>query len=148
MATIKLFDGDFGSDVMILRCDLSQASSPVEWHSGDEEWQHSQFQCADCRHSEDGLFEIGKQIAAVALEIPTVDCEWEEVDEKHDYIVTCESGIKALVRAEDAASANALWDAEVASGNAEPRIRGMTELADESDVRACVAAGHDYRDGE
>jgi len=69
-------------------------------------------------------------------------------EEKHDYIITCESGIKALVRAEDAATANALWDAEVAIGNAEPRIRGMTELADEGDVRACVAAGHDYRDAE
>ena len=73
---------------------------------------------------------------------------YETDNEKHDYIITCESGIKALVSAEDAASANATWDAEVASGNAEPRIRGMTELADESDVRACVASGHDYRDAE
>jgi len=148
MATIKLFGGDFGSDVMVLRCDLSQASSPVEWHSGDGEWQHSQYQCADCRHSEDGLFEIGKQIAAVALELPVVECELEICEETNNYILTCESGIKALVRAEDAASANALWDAEVEAGNAEPRIRGTTELADESDVRACVASGHDYRDAE
>jgi len=80
MTTVKLFDGDFGNDVMVLRCNLSQASSPVQWHSGDGEWQSSQYQCADCRHSTAGMVEIGKQIAAVALELPEVDCDWEEVE--------------------------------------------------------------------
>ena len=78
--TIKLFDGDFGSDVMVLSCDLTRSESPVQWHSGDGEWQSSQYQCADCRHSAEGMAKIGKQIASVALELPSVDCEWSEVE--------------------------------------------------------------------
>lgn len=62
-----------------------------------------------------------------------------------NYVITCESGIKALVRAEDAESANEQWDAEVERGNAEPRIPGTTARADSSDVMECVNSGHDYR---
>lgn len=76
MTTIKLSGGDFGDDVMILKCDLTRAESGVQWHAGDGEWQSSQYQCADCGHSDEGLFEVGKQIAAVALELPSVECEW------------------------------------------------------------------------
>jgi hypothetical protein len=79
MTEIKLFGGDFGGDVMHLQCNLSQASSTVRWHSGDGKWRSSQYQCADCRHRTEGLAEVGRSIAAVALELPQVECEWEEV---------------------------------------------------------------------
>lgn len=74
--TIKLFDGDFGNDTMVLRCNLSQAASPVQWHSGDGDWQPSPYQCADCRHSVEGLVLVGKQIAATQLELAEVNCDY------------------------------------------------------------------------
>lgn len=81
MTTLRLFNGDFGGDEMIVRCNLSEASAPVEWHTGDGEWVPSQYQAADCRHTEAGLARIGKEIAAVQLESATVDCDWEAVTE-------------------------------------------------------------------
>lgn len=86
MRTIKLYGGDFGSEMMLVRCDLSQASAPIEvdYCSPCDEtnrgYETTQYQCADAAHSINGLVRIGKQLAAVALEMPEVDCEWEEVE--------------------------------------------------------------------
>lgn len=83
MTTIKLFDGDLGSDEIMVRCDLSQASSPIEvnYRSNDRDsWESTQYQCADARHRVGGLVEIGKKLAAVAVECgEDFDCE-SEVD--------------------------------------------------------------------
>lgn len=64
---------------------------------------------------------------------------------QRNYTMTCESGTIVLVRGESEAAVEAAWDSEVEAGDAEPRINGTTEPATSSDVRACVASGHDYR---
>ena len=58
--TVKLSGGDLGPEIMYVRCDLTQASAPiqVDYHNdGVEEWCGSQFQCADTRHTIAGLIE-------------------------------------------------------------------------------------------
>lgn len=78
MTEIMLFDGDFGIDVMYLRCDLTRAESNIQWRATRrDDWVSSQYQCADAYHSNEGMYEIGKQIAAVALELPSVECNWK-----------------------------------------------------------------------
>jgi len=70
---------------MLVRCNLAEASAPVEVNHGEGDgWQTTQYQCADCRHTIDGLVEIGKELAAVAMESPAedFDCDWYEVEEK------------------------------------------------------------------
>lgn len=84
MTTIRLFGGSFGSEEMMAACDLDNASAPVMVNyceSEDEEWVHTQYQCADARHTVAGLVKIGKELAARALEIPDSDfaCDWAEV---------------------------------------------------------------------
>ena len=79
---VKLFDGDMGSEDLRLRCDLSEASAPVEvdYCTGDG-WESTQYQCADTRHTTAGLIRLGEILAAKALEIPVdkFSCEAEEV---------------------------------------------------------------------
>jgi hypothetical protein len=62
-----------------------------------------------------------------------------------NYTITCDSGTVALVRASSETAAEKAWDREVAAGHAEERIAGTTSRASRSDVRQCVALGHDYR---
>jgi hypothetical protein len=86
MRTIKLTGGDLGDEVIRVRCDLTQASAPVEVDycvDPGEHWEGTQFQCADCRHRASELADIGLTLAAQALEMPRdeFDCEWEEVDD-------------------------------------------------------------------
>lgn len=80
--TIRLFDGDLGNEVMLVRCNLTEASSPVEvdYCEGDG-WQGTQYQCADARHYLSGLIEIAKRLAARAVEVPEdeFDCEYTEI---------------------------------------------------------------------
>ena len=80
MTTIRFFDGDLGGEQMLVRCNLAEASAPVEvdYCTGDG-WQPTQYQCADARHTNAGLIEIGEILAAQAVEIPTdkFSCESE-----------------------------------------------------------------------
>jgi uncharacterized protein YraI len=82
MTTIKLFDGDLGSEEMCVRCNLSRADSGIEvdYGTGDG-WKGTQYQCADAQHRTAGLAEIGKTLAAQAVEMPVDDfeCETEEL---------------------------------------------------------------------
>lgn len=83
MTTIKLYDGDCGGDTLLVRCNLAQASAPIETYSEeDESWSCTQYQCADARHTTNGLASIAKQIAAQAFELPAseFDCDWVEVE--------------------------------------------------------------------
>lgn len=85
MTTIKLFGGDLGSEIMLVRCNLVEASSPVQvdYQNDDGEgWVGTQYQCADCRHRDSELIKIGKSLAARAVEVPCeeFDCDWEEVE--------------------------------------------------------------------
>lgn len=81
--TVQFTGGDLGPETMAVRCDLSQAAAPVEvdYHT-DDGWEATQWQCADCRHTVDGLMQIGKRLAAEAVEVPheAFACEWEEID--------------------------------------------------------------------
>jgi len=71
MTTIKVINGDMGSESMSVRCDLSQASAPVEVNYGTGGgWESTQYQCADARHTVSGLKQIAKTIAAKAVEMP------------------------------------------------------------------------------
>lgn len=80
--TIKLTGGDLGREKMMVRCRLANASSPVEvdYCDGDG-WVCCQYQCADARHSKAGLIELGKELAARAVEMPTdeFDCDAESL---------------------------------------------------------------------
>lgn len=73
MTTYKLFGGDLGSEKMFVRCDLSQAADAVQVNYDEGSgWESTQYQCADCRHTDAGLIRIGKILAADAIQ---VDCE-------------------------------------------------------------------------
>lgn len=85
MTTIKLYGGDLGNETMLVRCNLSEASAPVQanYMTGEGDgWKSTQYQCADCRHTTAGLVEIGKTLAARAVEMPEDEfgCEWAEVE--------------------------------------------------------------------
>ena len=83
MRTIKLSGGDMGNETMMVRCNLSEASAPVEVdYCEGFGWQPTQWQCSHCAHRVRGLIEIGKQLAAQAMEMPEdgFACNAEEVD--------------------------------------------------------------------
>lgn len=86
MATLRLFGGDLGGDEIRVRCDLTQASAPVLidlCHNGKEDqWESTQYQCADARHDRGRLAAIARRLSAVACEIPDdeFECEVEELD--------------------------------------------------------------------
>lgn len=81
--TIKLSGGDLGSEKMMVRCNLTEASAPVQvdYCEGDG-WQGTQYQCADTRHRVSGLIDLAKILAAAAVEMPagSFDCDAEEVE--------------------------------------------------------------------
>jgi hypothetical protein len=82
MTTIRLSGGDLGSESMLVRCNLVEASAPVDVdYCEGSGWQPTQWQCANCCHRTSGLAEIAKRLAAAAVELPEneFDCEWEEV---------------------------------------------------------------------
>lgn len=84
MTTIKLLNGSLGRETMMVRCDLSQASAPVQvnyMNGRYSEWEGTQYQCADAHHTDAALIEIGKKLAASAVEVSAdeFDCESEEV---------------------------------------------------------------------
>lgn len=79
--TYKLFGGDLGSEQMFVRCDLSQASAPVRVNYDEGNgWDSTQYQCADCRHTDAGLIRIGKLLAADAIQVCQEEftCDSEE----------------------------------------------------------------------
>lgn len=81
--TIKLFGGDLGGETMLVRCNLTEASAPVEVdYCEGSGWQGCQYQCADTRHRTGGLADIGKILAARAVEmtVDEFDCEADEIN--------------------------------------------------------------------
>jgi hypothetical protein len=83
MTTIKLFGGDFGTEEMMIRCNLSEASAPVEVDYRTEiqdVWLPTQYQSADVRHRTRGLIAIGKQLAAEAFGIPEDEFTCEAIE--------------------------------------------------------------------
>ena len=86
--TLRFYDGDMGDDTMLVRCDLCQASSPIEanYDPDYDDWSPTQYQCADARHYASGLAEIGKTLAANAMQVPVegFDCQYEEIEDAED----------------------------------------------------------------
>lgn len=81
MTTIKLFGGDMGREAMLVRCRLTRAEAPVEVDYLDGKgWQPTQYQAADARHTVPGLVDLGRRLAAVALDYP-FSCDAAEVAE-------------------------------------------------------------------
>lgn len=85
MTTYRLSGGDLGSEQMFIRCDLSQASAPVQVNYDEGSgWESTQYQCADCRHADVGLVRIGKTLAADAVEVDreSFGCSYAQVSDK------------------------------------------------------------------
>lgn len=83
MTTIKLSGGGLGLETMMVRCNLSEASAPVQADYGNGRgWVGTQYQCADTGHRMSGLIEIAKILAARACEIPSDEftCDAAEVE--------------------------------------------------------------------
>jgi hypothetical protein len=56
---------------LLVRCDLSRSESPIQVNYCVDEssvWEGTQYQCADARHTDDGLAAIGRQLLCEALE--------------------------------------------------------------------------------
>jgi hypothetical protein len=85
MTTIKLSGGDMGGDTMLVRCNLAQAAAPVQVDycvDGEEQqWSHTQYQCADARHTTNGLIAIARELAAHAMEHQgdAFECDAQEI---------------------------------------------------------------------
>lgn len=93
MTTIKLFGGDLGNETMLVRCNLSEASSPIQVdYCEGSGWDSTQYQCADARHRKGELADIGKVLAARAVEMSfdEFDCEWEQVSQYRDIVAALE----------------------------------------------------------
>lgn len=85
MTTIKLSGGDLGGETMMVRCNLAEASSPVQVDYMNDEsngFEGTQYQCADTTHRTSGLIDIAKTLAARAVEMSTdeFDCDAFQVD--------------------------------------------------------------------
>lgn len=82
MTTIKLFGGDLGEEIMMVRCDLAKMDASIEAdYCNDEGWMPTQYQSPDARHTAIGLAEIGKLVCASTVEIAIEQfkCDWEVV---------------------------------------------------------------------
>jgi len=70
MTTLKITCPAVKESVLV-RCDLSQASAPimVDWMAEGEDpsWDSTQYQCADARHTINGLAAIGRELLLDAL---------------------------------------------------------------------------------
>ena len=80
MTTVQLSGGALGGAILKVRCDLSQASAPVQvdYGTGDG-WEGTQYQCADARHRTSKLAAIGQKLADEATQTSGDECDWEEV---------------------------------------------------------------------
>ena len=83
MTTITLTDGCLGNETLSVRCDLSQASSPVEvdYHTGTG-WEPTRYQCADARHQTSRLDAIARALAGEACEADAADCDATVIEDQ------------------------------------------------------------------
>lgn len=81
MRTIKLTGGDLGGEMVKVRANLARPETSVEVdYCEGSGWQGCQYQSAQAQ-TVDGLIEIGKELAAAAVEVPIsqFDCESSEI---------------------------------------------------------------------
>jgi len=76
MTTLKI-TCPAAKESLLVRCDLSRSESPVEvnYLVDDSVFGGTQYQCADARHTRDGLAAIGSQLLREALEAQDGECE-------------------------------------------------------------------------
>ena len=69
MTTLKITAPSIDESLLV-RCDLSQAAAliQVDYSADDCGWDSTQYQCADARHTINGLAEIGRRLLLDALE--------------------------------------------------------------------------------
>lgn len=71
--------GEGVGEFLKVRCNLSDASSPVEVNylegSG---WESTQYQCWNTRHTPEGLAALGEQLLCEALQDDEVETVWNE----------------------------------------------------------------------
>ena len=83
MTTLKITCGAVSESILV-RCDLSQAAAPVEVNYLVEDcgWDGTQYQCADARHTINGLAAIGRQLLSNSLHDINdgIKTEYEVVD--------------------------------------------------------------------
>jgi hypothetical protein len=80
---IKFTEGSLGNDISFFRCNLSQASAPLQhWDSDSKAWVSTQYQCADCRHQISGMVELCHDVMADWLSEPRDEfqCDYEVKD--------------------------------------------------------------------
>ena len=66
MTTVTL---DLGAETMRVRCDLTQANAPVQvQYRPADGWDSTPYQCADTRHTDEGLIDIALALASRATE--------------------------------------------------------------------------------
>lgn len=80
--TIRLFGGGLGLEELYVRCNLAEAGCPVEVDYCNDTpgmYEGTQYECADARHTDDGLAVIGISLAAIAVGMSEDEfrCEWE-----------------------------------------------------------------------
>jgi hypothetical protein len=79
--TIKITHSS--GESLLVRCNLANAASPILVnYLVDNGWCHTQWQCANTRHSEPGLARIGMNLLAEACEMEMIasEYEWEQID--------------------------------------------------------------------
>lgn len=70
------------SESLKVRCNLSEATSPIEVdYLEGHGWQGTQWQAANTRHTTQGLADIGHRLLAEALQEPeeAIETEYAEV---------------------------------------------------------------------
>jgi hypothetical protein len=105
MKTIKFFGGSLGDTIAYYRCNLTDASSPIEyWDYGLERWIGTQYHSTNARHRTDGMIELCNQLIAweLGIDLDDLECEHEVVEslgfEIHEgkYSDSCESFADAV----------------------------------------------------
>jgi len=82
MTTLKITCGAVSESILV-RCDLSQAAAPVQvnYLVDDCGWEGTQYQCADARHTIDGLADLGRQLLLHAISVAgPLETQYEVVD--------------------------------------------------------------------
>lgn len=76
MTTIKVTAKGIKESLKV-RCNLSEASSPVQVDClTGKGWESTQYQCGSTRHTPKGLAGLGEQLLEEALQDDGIECEW------------------------------------------------------------------------
>ena len=90
--TIRLYGGDLGKEEIKVRCDLTQATAPVQVdYCEGEGWVDCQYRSADAGHRISGLTAIGQKLAARSVEVPS-DAFFCECETLGGYVVCYTDG--------------------------------------------------------